>query len=74
MDYLKVSPFLVLRPFFKNRSDLFHGQANVEHGFSLNKQLVIKNMSETSLIAQWFIKNHMLLNDYCPHGMTLLKS
>ena len=30
---------------------LIHGQANVECRFSLNKELVVKNMSETSLIS-----------------------
>ena len=51
---------------------LFHGHANVEHGFSL-KQLVVENMSETSLTAQQFVKNHMLLNVYHPHEMPIAK-
>ena len=46
---------------------LFHGQANVDCVFSLNKQLIVENMSETSLIVQQFVKGHMLLNDYHPH-------
>ena len=43
---------------------VFHGQANVEHGVSLNEQLVNENMRESSLISQRFVKDHMLLNDY----------
>ena len=52
---------------------LFHGQGNAERGFSLNKQLVVENMSETSLIAQRFVKDHILLNDYRLHDMPIAK-
>ena len=52
---------------------LFHGQGNAERGFSLNKQLVVENMSETSLIAQRFVKDHILLNDYHLHDMPIAK-
>ena len=51
---------------------LFHDQADVDCGFSLNKQLVVEN-SKTSLIGQRFINNHMLLNDYHPHDMPIAK-
>ena len=30
-------------------------------------------MSEASLVAQWFVKDHMLLNDYHPHDMPIAK-
>ena len=52
---------------------LSHGQANAEHGFSHNKQLVVENMSKTSLIVQRFIKDHLLLNDYDLHDMPIAK-
>ena len=52
---------------------LFLGQAVAECGFSLSKQLVVENMSDTSLITQWFTKDHMLLNDYHPHDMPIAK-
>ena len=52
---------------------LFHSQVDVERGFSLNKQLVVENMSEISLIAQRFVKDHMLLKDYHPHDMPIAK-
>ena len=45
---------------------LFHGQADVKPGFSLNKKLIVGNMSEESEDAQQFLKDHMLLNDYDP--------
>ena len=31
---------------------LFHGQADVERGFNVNKELLVKNMQEESLISQ----------------------
>ena len=31
---------------------LSHGQASVEQGFSINKSLLVENLSETSLISQ----------------------
>ena len=52
---------------------LFHGQADDEREFSLNKQLVVENMSGTSLIAQQFLKDHMLSNYYHPHDMSIAK-
>ena len=52
---------------------LSHGQANAEYGFSHNKQLVVENMSKTSLIVQWFIKDRLLLNDYDLHDMPIAK-
>jgi len=36
---------------------LFHGQAAVESGFSINKDLLLENMSETSVIAQRVVYN-----------------
>ena len=52
---------------------LFNGQVDVKRGFSLNKQLVVENMSETSFIAQRFIKDDMLLSDYHPHDIPIAK-
>jgi hypothetical protein len=31
---------------------LFHGNADVEQGFSINKECIIENLTEESLIAQ----------------------
>ncbi|KAE8278809.1 hypothetical protein D5F01_LYC22384 [Larimichthys crocea] len=38
---------------------LSHGQASVERGFSINKELVVENQKETSLIAQRLIVGHV---------------
>ena len=46
---------------------------HVERGLSLNKQLVVENMSEISLIAQRFVEDHMLLSDYHHHDMLIAK-
>ena len=39
---------------------LSHGQASVEKGFSVNKELVVENQQEESLIASRIIKDHIM--------------
>ena len=39
---------------------LLHGQASVERGFSVNKELVIENQSEQTLAARRIIKDHVI--------------
>ena len=74
MEYLKDSiHYKSFAHVLKIAVTLFHGQGNAERGFSLNKQLVVENMSETSLIAQRFVKDHILLNDYHLHDMPIAK-
>ena len=73
MEYLKDSiHYKSFAHVLKIVLTLFHSQVDVYRGVSLNKQLVVENMSETSLTAQRFVKNHMLLNDY-PHDMPIAK-
>ena len=50
---------------------LSHGQADVEHGFSLNDKLLIENMQEQSLILQRIVKDHMLSSSYNPHNIPI---
>ncbi|CAH3122844.1 unnamed protein product [Pocillopora meandrina] len=42
---------------------LSHGQASVERGFSVNRQLMIENMKETTFVAQRTIHDHILSID-----------
>lgn len=39
---------------------MFHGQGDVERGFSVNKELLIENLSETSLISQRSVYDSLL--------------
>jgi len=39
---------------------LSHGQATVERGFSINKEMVVENQQEQSLVARRVIKDHIL--------------
>ena len=39
---------------------LSYGQASVEHGFSINKEISVENMAEQTLIAQRVIKDHLI--------------
>lgn len=38
---------------------LSHGQASVESGFSINKELIVENQKEASLVAQRLIVGHI---------------
>ena len=38
---------------------MFLGQADEECGFSVNKNLIVENMSDESLTAQRFVKDHL---------------
>ncbi|KAK5874614.1 hypothetical protein PBY51_019545 [Eleginops maclovinus] len=40
---------------------LSHGQASVERGFSVNKEVMVENLKEHSLIAQRVIHDHVLI-------------
>ena len=50
---------------------LFHGQKDVQHGFSLSDKHLVENMQEPSLIAQCLIKDHMLFNGYQSHNVPI---
>ena len=39
---------------------LSHGQAAVERGFLVNKELVVENQSEQTLAARRIIKDHII--------------
>ena len=39
---------------------LSHGQASVERGFSINRQVMVENLKERSFIAQRTIHDHLL--------------
>ena len=39
---------------------LSHGQASVERGFSINKEISVENMTVQTLISQRVIKDHLL--------------
>ena len=41
---------------------LSHGQASVERGFSVNKDLLVENLLEKSLVAQRIVKDHLRAN------------
>lgn len=55
---------------------LSHGQATVERGFSINKELVTENQQQQSLVARRMIKDHIMhvggvTNVEITHGMVV---
>ena len=52
--------FRSLRKLFQIVLILSHEQAQVEHGFTINKQLLNDNMSSETLVALRIVHDHML--------------
>ena len=46
---------------------LSHGQAQVERGFTINKQMLDDNMSTETLVAQRIFHDHMLSHNVKPY-------
>ena len=42
---------------------LLHGQAQVERGFSVNKNLLVENQHTTTLTAQYIIHDHIVYHE-----------
>ncbi|KAJ8386093.1 hypothetical protein AAFF_G00176870 [Aldrovandia affinis] len=55
----KEHPFKELWDIVQKVILLSHGQASVERGFSVNKNITVTNMKEITLIAQWVIVDHL---------------
>ena len=52
---------------------LNHGQADIERGFSVNKNQLKDNMKEASLIIQRFIYDHMTGKNIMPETLVMNK-
>ena len=52
---------------------LNHGQAAVERGFSVNKNLLQVNMTEASIVPQRMIYDHMISKDLQPQTLSMTK-
>ena len=65
MSYFEsTSGFTDLIKVFKLLLVLSHGQTNMEHGFSINKSLLIENLLEGSFISQRIIIDYVKANEY----------
>jgi hypothetical protein len=56
---------------FKILLILSHGQAQVERGFSVNKNLLVENQHTTSLTAQRIIHDHMVYHELESSNLTV---
>ena len=50
---------------------LSHGQSAVERGFSINKELLVDNLQEKSLVSQRMVYDHIKSNKITVHGYEL---
>ena len=50
---------------------LFHGQSKIERGFSVNKQLLVKNLKGKSLVALWGIKCRKNISELSPETIKI---
>lgn len=51
---------------------MFHEQADVECGFSVNTNIIVENVSDESLTTQRFVQDHMKCKEGKPHNMPIL--
>ena len=58
-EFDPVSSVEKVAEFFKIILTLSHGQTSVERGFSINKSLPVENLTETSLISQRIVLDHL---------------
>ena len=49
-----------------------HWQASVKQGFSINKSLLVENLSKESLISQRIIYDHMKVNNLQSHELEIM--
>ena len=72
MKYVGASPkFSKLWKLFKILLILLHDQAQVECGFSVNKNLYVENQHTTTLTAQHIIHDHMLYHELESSNLTI---
>ena len=50
-----------------------HGQSSIERGFSINKEHLVENLQEGSLIALRIINDHMFANNLTPININISK-
>ena len=50
---------------------LSHGQSAVERGFSINKELLVDNLQEKSLVSQRMVYDHIKSNKITIHEYEL---
>ena len=73
VKYVGASPkFSELWKLFKILLILLHGQAQVEHGFSVNKNLLVENQHTTTLTAQRIIHDHMVYHELESSNLTIM--
>ena len=63
--------FKSLRKLFQIVLILSHGQAQMERGFTINKQLLDDNMCSETLVAQRIVHDHMLSHNIKPYQIEI---
>ena len=63
--------FSDLRKVFKILLILSHGQAQVDWGFRINKQLLLENLYPSSLVAENIVKNHKVFHKLWPNKIDI---
>ena len=51
--------------------NLPHGQLSIERGFSINKEYLLENVQEESLIVPCMVNVHKLANNLAPNNQIL---
>ena len=58
---------------FKFIQILSHGQAAIERGFIVNKNILFENLAEETLIGQHIVLDHIRANNYNPNTVRLTR-
>ena len=53
---------------------LFHGNSDVERGFSINENALVDNMQIETIIAQRKVNDYMRKNNFQPHNIPMSKA
>ena len=68
-----LSHYSALVEIFKFIRILSHGQAAIERGFSVNKNVLVENLVEETLIGQRIVLDHIRMNNYNPNTVPLTR-
>lgn len=71
--YLSEQKYCKVYDILKIVCTLSHGQSSIERGFSINKEHLVENLQEESLMALRVINDYMVINKFSPIDIPITK-
>ena len=72
-NYLSAEKYCHVFPVFQLICTLSHGQSFIERGFNINKEHLVDNLQEKSLIALRTVNDYMIANSLSPTTIQISK-